>query len=77
MLRNEATLKVGVIAGPEAETDERCKKAGRAEGLSLEVIEFNDYTLPNLALLDGSIDANIFQHQPYLDAFKAHYQTTI
>ncbi len=34
--------------------------------LTLKIVQFNDYTLPNVALSDGSIDANMFQHQPYL-----------
>ena len=39
------------------------------QGITLEIIEFTDYVLPNLALADGEIDANFFQHTPYLEGF--------
>ena len=47
-------------------------------GLNIKIIEFTDYIQPNAALNEGSIDANIFQHQPYLDQQikDRHYQLT-
>lgn len=39
------------------------------QGITLEIIEFTDYVVPNLALADGEIDANFFQHTPYLEGF--------
>ncbi|EKD72394.1 MAG: hypothetical protein ACD_45C00684G0002 [uncultured bacterium] len=61
-------LKVGTIAGPETELMEIAKQvAADNYGLKIKVIEFTDYIQPNAALNDGSIDANMFQHQPYLD----------
>lgn len=63
------SLSVGVIAGPEAELMETSKKvAAEKYDLDIKVVEFSDYTLPNEALADGSIDANAFQHLPYLQA---------
>ncbi|MGI6552707.1 MAG: MetQ/NlpA family ABC transporter substrate-binding protein [Bacillota bacterium] len=44
--------------------------AGRTEISTLEIKEFTDYVVPNIALSDGSLDANYFQHVPYLDEFK-------
>nr|WP_269570144.1 MetQ/NlpA family ABC transporter substrate-binding protein [Legionella tunisiensis] len=42
-------------------------------GLTIKIVEFNDYNLPNEALQDGSLDANVYQHLPYLQAAnKAH-----
>ncbi len=73
------TIKVGTIAGPETELMEVAKKvAAEKYHLNIDIIEFNDYTLPNTALNDGSIDANMFQHLPYLEAsITAHkYQLT-
>lgn len=62
------TLKVGVIAGPEAQLMEMAKKIAKEKyGLNIQVVEFTDYIEPNTALMDGSIDANMFQHQPFLD----------
>ncbi len=62
------TLKIGTISGPETELMEVAKQVAQDKyHLTLKVVEFTDYILPNTALSDGSIDANMFQHQPYLD----------
>ncbi len=67
--RAENELYVGTIAGPETELMEVAKKIAEEKfHLHIVIVEFNDYSLPNQALADGSIDANMFQHQPYLDA---------
>ncbi|WP_405852617.1 MetQ/NlpA family ABC transporter substrate-binding protein [Streptomyces sp. NBC_00090] len=47
------------------------------EGLKLEVKEFTDYVLPNTATQSGQVDANFFQHKPYLDDFNQKNKTTI
>jgi D-methionine transport system substrate-binding protein len=64
----EAPLKVGVNPVPHAEIlkyveDNLAEKAG----LKLEIVEFNDYVQPNVALKEEKLDANYFQHVPYLD----------
>jgi D-methionine transport system substrate-binding protein len=60
-------LRVGTIAGPETELMEVAKKvAAQKYGLDIQIVTFTDYILPNQALADGSIDANMFQHLPYL-----------
>lgn len=61
------TLKVGVTAGPHAEIMEEVKKVAEKEGLNLELVEFNDYMQPNVALNQGDIDANSYQHLPFLE----------
>lgn len=68
------TLVVGTIAGPETElVDVAQKIALERFGLTVKVIEFSDYNLPNEALRDGTLDANVYQHLPYLKAAsKAH-----
>lgn len=48
-----------------------------AAGLDIEVVEFTDYVQPNLALADGTLDANFFQHQPYLTDFNAEHKTDL
>lgn len=60
-------LKVGVTAGPHAEIMDVVKKVAEKDGLKIQVVEFNDYVQPNVALSQGDIDVNSFQHQPYLD----------
>ena len=60
-------LKVGVTAGPHAEIMDVVKKVAEKNVLKLELVEFNYYVQPNVALFQGDIDVNSFQHQPYLD----------
>ncbi|OYQ31490.1 metal ABC transporter substrate-binding protein [Niveispirillum lacus] len=60
-------LRIGVTPGPHAQIMEVVKKEAAAQGLDLEVMEFSDYVVPNAALDSGDLDANSFQHQPYLD----------
>lgn len=68
------TLTIGTIAGPETDLVVAAKDAALKDyGLTLNIVEFNDYNLPNEALQDGSLDANVYQHLPYLQAaIKAH-----
>ena len=63
------TLKVGATAVPHAEILEAAKPLLEKEGITLEIVEFNDYVQPNLALNDKELDANYFQHEPYLKNF--------
>ncbi|CEK09852.1 MetQ/NlpA family ABC transporter substrate-binding protein [Legionella hackeliae] len=67
-------LNIGTIAGPETELVEVAKDVALKEfDLEIKIVEFNDYNLPNEALDDGSLDANVYQHLPYLQAaMKAH-----
>lgn len=61
-------IKVGAIAGPESHLLEVAKvKAKDCYGLTIDIVTFTDYNTPNSALHDGSIDANIFQHKPFLN----------
>ncbi|MCF3167681.1 MULTISPECIES: MetQ/NlpA family ABC transporter substrate-binding protein [Streptomyces] len=75
------TSKALVVAAsptPHADILEFVKKNLAAkEGLKLEVKEFTDYVLPNTATQNGQVDANFFQHKPYLDDFNAKQKTTI
>ncbi len=68
----EATkIVVGATAKPHAEILEVVKPVLAAQGVDLEIKVFTDYILLNPALKDGQIDANFFQHIPYLDDFNA------
>ncbi len=60
------TIRVGVTAGPHAEILEVVKKVGAERGLDIKVVEFTDYVIPNQALAGKEIEANSFQHEPYL-----------
>lgn len=60
-------LRVGATSGPHAQILEVVARVAAKKGVSVKVVEFSDYVQPNAALADGSLDANSFQHQPYLD----------
>lgn len=61
-------IKVGVQSGPEYALAEAAKKVAKERfDLEVELVAFNDYVLPNEALHQGDIDANVFQNKPYLD----------
>lgn len=61
-------VKVGTIAGPDEQTWAVVQKVAKSEGLDIKIVTFNDYVQPNAALDAGDLDANAFQHQPYLDS---------
>ena len=60
-------IKVGVSVGEHAEIMEKVKEVAAEKGLNIDIVEFSDYVVPNQALNDGDLNANSFQHQPYLD----------
>ena len=59
-------IRIGVTAGPHAEIAEVLKKVGAQRGLDIKVVEFTDYVFPNQALANKDLEANSFQHEPYL-----------
>lgn len=61
------TIRVGVTPGPHAQIMEKVKEVAAEKGLDIQIQEFSDYVIPNMALADGALEANSFQHQPYLD----------
>ena len=63
------TLKVGATPAPHAEILEVVKDILAEQGITLDIVEFNDYIQPNLAVEDGSLDANYFQHITYMNDF--------
>lgn len=73
----DKTIKVGASPTPHSEILEQAKAILEKEGYTLEIVEYNDYVLPNTALDTGELDANYFQHQPYLDDFNKENGTDI
>ncbi|MDE1555231.1 MULTISPECIES: MetQ/NlpA family ABC transporter substrate-binding protein [Comamonas] len=61
-------IKVGVTAGPHAQIMEHVKQVAEKDGLKIQIVEFSDYVQPNAALAAGDLQANSYQHGPYLDA---------
>jgi D-methionine transport system substrate-binding protein len=65
---NSNHIKVGVESGPEFKVAEAAQKVAKDKyGLDVELVQFNDYVMPNEALRQGDIDLNVFQNKPYLD----------
>ncbi len=71
------TLKVAASPAPHAEILNSLKDALAAEGVDLQVVEYTDYIMPNNAVFNGEMDANYFQHQPYLTDFNANNKTDL
>lgn len=67
--KKEETLKIGASLTPHAEILEQVKPILEKEGVTLDIVKIEDTVTPNTGLLEGSLDANFFQHQPYLDDF--------
>ena len=67
LLAQDKPLKIGVTAGPHAQIFEQVKKIAEKDGLKIQIVEFSDYVQPNAALATGDLDANSYQHKPYLD----------
>ncbi|MGF6263327.1 D-methionine transport system substrate-binding protein [Paraburkholderia youngii] len=64
----EDTIKVGVTGGPHAQIMDVVKTVAAKNGLTIKIVEFSDYVQPNAALASGDLDANSYQHDPYLQA---------
>ena len=70
-------LTVGASSTPHAELLEIVKPALAEQGIELDIVIYDDYVLPNTALQDGTLDANYFQHTPYLNSFNASNGTDL
>lgn len=71
------TIKVGASITPHSEILEQAKPILAKEGVDLEIVEIEDTVTPNTGLVEGSLDANFFQHQPYLDDFNSENGTDL
>lgn len=74
---DDKVITVGASATPHAEILEQVKQVLADEGYELKIVTYDDYVLPNQALADGTLDANYFQHKPYLDSFNAKNGTNL
>ncbi|MCD7749625.1 MAG: MetQ/NlpA family ABC transporter substrate-binding protein [Oscillospiraceae bacterium] len=71
------TIRVGASPTPHAEILEVAKAILAEQGYDLEIVEYTDYVQPNLAVDSGDLDANYFQHQPYLTTFNEENGTDL
>ncbi|MPL65657.1 D-methionine-binding lipoprotein MetQ [bioreactor metagenome] len=65
----KTVVKVGATPVPHSEILNFIKPILEKEGINLQIVEMNDYVRPNLAVADKELDANFFQHTPYLNKF--------
>jgi D-methionine transport system substrate-binding protein len=68
-MAQDKPLRIGVIASVANAATELAIAQATKEGLDVQLVEFNDWVLPNIAVADGSVDANFFQHEPFLQLF--------
>ncbi|HET8748411.1 MAG TPA: MetQ/NlpA family ABC transporter substrate-binding protein [Ramlibacter sp.] len=66
-LAQDKPIKIGATAGPHSQILEQVKKVAERDGLKIQIVEFTDYIQPNAALATGDLDANSYQHKPFLD----------
>lgn len=69
------TIKVGATPVPHGDLLKVAAPLLEKQGVKLQIVEFNDYVQPNLALESKDLDANFFQHKPYLDDFQKNHKT--
>lgn len=68
-MAQDKPLRIGVIPSVANAATELAIAQAKKEGLDVKLVEFNDWVLPNIAVADGSVDANFFQHEPFLELF--------
>ena len=73
----QTTIKIGATPVPHVEILEAVKPLLKAKGYDLEIVEFTDYVTPNIAVNEGELDANFFQHLPYLTEFNKNKNTNL
>ncbi len=74
---SDNVITVGASPSPHAEILDAIKDELASEGYELKVVEYNDYVQPNVALSDGDLDANYFQHLPYLENYNEENGTDL
>ena len=67
--KDDKVIKVAASSSPHAEILEQCVEPLKEQGYTLEIKVMDDYVIPNNSTESGEVDANYFQHQPYLDNF--------
>ena len=73
--KNAKVIRVGASPTPHAQILEAIKPLVEAQGYTLQIVEFTDYVLPNTNVEEGQLDANYFQHVPYLNNFNEKNKT--
>lgn len=74
---NSKKLVIGATAGPHEQILEKVKEVAAKDGLEIQLKVFSDYIMPNTALDEGQLDANSYQHKPFLDQFNKDHKTKL
>ncbi|WP_369382495.1 MetQ/NlpA family ABC transporter substrate-binding protein [Lysinibacillus fusiformis] len=74
---DENKIVVGVTSGPHEQIAEVAAKVAKEKGLEVELKSFSDYVLPNTSLAEEDLDANSYQHKPFLDTFNKDHDTDL
>lgn len=74
---SDNVITVGASPSPHAEILEAIKPELEAQGYELKIVEYSDYVQPNVALSEGDLDANYFQHLPYLENYNTENGTDL
>ncbi|SFC47734.1 MetQ/NlpA family ABC transporter substrate-binding protein [Ruminococcus albus] len=74
---NNKTIVIGTTSTPHGEILEHIKPVLEEQGWTLDIKIYDDYVLPNKALTDGELDANYFQHTPYLNSYNSENGTDL
>ena len=74
---DDKTISVGASPSPHAEILEAVRDQLADKGYELDIVEFTDYVMPNVALSEGDLDANFFQHTPFLEEYNASNNDTL
>ena len=74
---NNKTIVIGATSTPHGEILEHIKPVLEEQGWTLDIKIYDDYVLPNKALTDGELDANYFQHTPYLNSYNSENGTDL
>lgn len=72
-----AVLSIGVSPVPHADIIRFVEPQLKEQGVTIKIVEFSDYVQPNLALAEKELDANFFQHKPYLDEFAKEHKLSL
>jgi D-methionine transport system substrate-binding protein len=76
-MAQNAPLRIGVIASVANEATEIAIDQARQQGVQAKLVEFSDWVMPNIGVAEGSLDANFFQHEPFLDVFNRSRATNL
>ena len=74
---DDVTIKIGASVTPHAELLREAAPILAKEGINLDIVELEDVVTPNTGVADGSLDANFFQHVPFLDSFNSENNTDL